>query len=300
MREVLLAETAGTIGTFAEMPADVLLLGGSKGLPFLKPALDALAQTLPAQPARRVPRPRPRRLQRRQQHQPRRRQARDRRPGDPPLLQQAVIPRPLTGTPCSTRSPRLSLVQSCLRTWSATVGYVARIAGRRPRLRRPTPTLYVGAMFHDLGLSAAPRRFEVGSADAARDFLRARHPRTTRRSGPPSPCTPPQASPVHGTRDRPRHRRRGDRRPRHRPTTSPARTAPPSPPAPPPPSRPHPARLQRRHPPGPTPPSAPSTPTSSTASPPATTRRLRRRHPKQRLAGVGTGPSRTTTLRSQP
>ena len=44
---LLLAEMAGTIGTFAEVPADVLLLGGSKGLPFLKPALDALAQTLP-------------------------------------------------------------------------------------------------------------------------------------------------------------------------------------------------------------------------------------------------------------
>ena len=43
----LLAETAGTIGTLAGMPADVLLLGGSKGLPDLKPALDALAQTLP-------------------------------------------------------------------------------------------------------------------------------------------------------------------------------------------------------------------------------------------------------------
>jgi pimeloyl-ACP methyl ester carboxylesterase len=44
---VLLAEMAGTIDTFAEVPADVLLLGGSKGLPFLKPALGALAQTLP-------------------------------------------------------------------------------------------------------------------------------------------------------------------------------------------------------------------------------------------------------------
>ena len=44
---LLLAEMAGTIDTFAEVPADVLLLGGSKGLPFLKPALDALAQTLP-------------------------------------------------------------------------------------------------------------------------------------------------------------------------------------------------------------------------------------------------------------
>ena len=44
---VLLAEMAGTIGAFAEVPADVLILGGSKGLPFLKPAMDALAQTLP-------------------------------------------------------------------------------------------------------------------------------------------------------------------------------------------------------------------------------------------------------------
>jgi hypothetical protein len=44
---VLLAEMAGTIATFAAVPADVLILGGSKGLPFLKPALDALAQTLP-------------------------------------------------------------------------------------------------------------------------------------------------------------------------------------------------------------------------------------------------------------
>jgi len=44
---MLLAEMAGTTGTFTEVPADVLLLGGSKGLPFLKPALDALAQTLP-------------------------------------------------------------------------------------------------------------------------------------------------------------------------------------------------------------------------------------------------------------
>jgi pimeloyl-ACP methyl ester carboxylesterase len=44
---VILAEMAGTIATFAEVPADVLILGGSKGLPFLKPALDALAKTLP-------------------------------------------------------------------------------------------------------------------------------------------------------------------------------------------------------------------------------------------------------------
>jgi pimeloyl-ACP methyl ester carboxylesterase len=44
---MLLAEGAGSIDTFANVPADVLLLGGSKGLPFLKPALDGLAQILP-------------------------------------------------------------------------------------------------------------------------------------------------------------------------------------------------------------------------------------------------------------
>jgi pimeloyl-ACP methyl ester carboxylesterase len=45
---VLLAEMAGTIGTFADVPAEVLLLGGSMERPaFIKPAFDALAQTLP-------------------------------------------------------------------------------------------------------------------------------------------------------------------------------------------------------------------------------------------------------------
>lgn len=45
---VLLAEMAGTIETFRTVSADVLLLGGSKkGPAFLRPALDALAQTLP-------------------------------------------------------------------------------------------------------------------------------------------------------------------------------------------------------------------------------------------------------------
>lgn len=44
---VLLAEMAGTIDTFRAVSADVLLLGGSKGLSFLRPALDALARTLP-------------------------------------------------------------------------------------------------------------------------------------------------------------------------------------------------------------------------------------------------------------
>ena len=45
---LLLAETAGTVGTFAEVPAEVLLLGGDMKRPaFIKPAFEALARTLP-------------------------------------------------------------------------------------------------------------------------------------------------------------------------------------------------------------------------------------------------------------
>ncbi|MEW9528082.1 alpha/beta fold hydrolase [Microbispora sp. NPDC049125] len=44
---VLLAEMAGKLDDFAGVRADVLLLGGGKGLPYLKPALTALEKTLP-------------------------------------------------------------------------------------------------------------------------------------------------------------------------------------------------------------------------------------------------------------
>src|SRR3984957_10448891 len=44
---VLLAEMAGQLDTFADVRAEVLVLGGSKGLAILKPALDDLARTLP-------------------------------------------------------------------------------------------------------------------------------------------------------------------------------------------------------------------------------------------------------------
>ena len=45
---LLLAETAGTIGSFAEVPAEMLLLGGDMKRPaFIRPAFDALARTLP-------------------------------------------------------------------------------------------------------------------------------------------------------------------------------------------------------------------------------------------------------------
>jgi pimeloyl-ACP methyl ester carboxylesterase len=48
----LLAEMTGTLDTFGTVGAEVLLLGGSKGLPYLKPSLDALERVLPH--ARRV------------------------------------------------------------------------------------------------------------------------------------------------------------------------------------------------------------------------------------------------------
>lgn len=44
---LLLAEMSGQLERFRAVRAQVLLLGGSKGLPFLKPSLDALAKTLP-------------------------------------------------------------------------------------------------------------------------------------------------------------------------------------------------------------------------------------------------------------
>jgi pimeloyl-ACP methyl ester carboxylesterase len=44
----LLIEMTGTQERFRDMKADVLLLSGSKGLPFLKPTLDALEKILPS------------------------------------------------------------------------------------------------------------------------------------------------------------------------------------------------------------------------------------------------------------
>ena len=42
---LLLAETAGTLGAFAEIPADVLLLGGDLKQPaFIRPGFEALAR----------------------------------------------------------------------------------------------------------------------------------------------------------------------------------------------------------------------------------------------------------------
>ena len=44
---LLLAEMSGQLERFHAVSAEVLLLGGSKGLPFLKPTLDALEKVLP-------------------------------------------------------------------------------------------------------------------------------------------------------------------------------------------------------------------------------------------------------------
>ena len=45
---LLLAETAGTVGRYADVAADVLLMGGELERPaFLRPAFDAWARTLP-------------------------------------------------------------------------------------------------------------------------------------------------------------------------------------------------------------------------------------------------------------
>ena len=59
---------------------------------------------------------------------------------------------------------------------SARVYYFGALAGARQKLKFDSELLYVGAMFHDMGLTekyhTTTERFEVDSANAARDFLR--------------------------------------------------------------------------------------------------------------------------------
>jgi HD superfamily phosphodiesterase len=59
---------------------------------------------------------------------------------------------------------------------STRVYYFGALAGLRKKLKFDPELLYIGAMFHDIGLtkqySSATERFEVDSANAARDFLR--------------------------------------------------------------------------------------------------------------------------------
>jgi len=59
---------------------------------------------------------------------------------------------------------------------SSRVYYWGALTGKRRRLRFDPELLYAGAMFHDMGLTpahaSAYERFEVDSANAARNFLR--------------------------------------------------------------------------------------------------------------------------------
>ncbi|MCJ2094070.1 MULTISPECIES: HD domain-containing protein [unclassified Methylobacterium] len=59
---------------------------------------------------------------------------------------------------------------------SSRVYYFGALAGKQRGLPYDPELLYVGAMFHDMGLtpqhSSAGERFEVDGANAARDFLR--------------------------------------------------------------------------------------------------------------------------------
>src|SRR3981081_2345916 len=61
---------------------------------------------------------------------------------------------------------------------SSRVYYWGALAGKRRGLRVDPELLYAGAMFHDMGLthqhSSTQERFEVDSANTARDFLRSR------------------------------------------------------------------------------------------------------------------------------
>src|SRR5438105_15460563 len=59
---------------------------------------------------------------------------------------------------------------------SGHVYYWGALTGKRRGLRFDPELLYAGAMFHDMGLTpqyaSADKRFEVDSANTARDFLR--------------------------------------------------------------------------------------------------------------------------------
>lgn len=85
---------------------------------------------------------------------------------------------------------------------SRRVFYFGALQGLRRGLQPDLELLYVGAMFHDIGLTDGYRtssqlRFEVDGADAARDFLcgagLTRPPRA--RSGWASHCTPRRGCP---------------------------------------------------------------------------------------------------------
>jgi HD superfamily phosphodiesterase len=79
------------------------------------------------------------------------------------------------------------------------------LQGQRRGLTYDPELLYVGAMFHDVGLVEGHRsphdRFEVDGANAAREFLEQRGipADAVRSSGTRSRCTQPQAFPSTGS-----------------------------------------------------------------------------------------------------
>src|SRR5438552_16995335 len=79
------------------------------------------------------------------------------------------LARVLTELMRDTESPLLFHHSSRVYCWGA-------LAGKRRGLRFDPELLYAGAMFHDMGLthqhSSTQERFEVDSANTARDFLR--------------------------------------------------------------------------------------------------------------------------------
>jgi HD superfamily phosphodiesterase len=84
---------------------------------------------------------------------------------------------------------------------STRVYYFGALAGLRQKLKFDSELLYIGAMFHDMGLtkkySSATERFEVDSANAAREFLRLHgiDEAAIDVVWTPSRCTPRRASP---------------------------------------------------------------------------------------------------------
>jgi hypothetical protein len=100
-----------------------------------------------------------------------------------PLHAIDVIPKPVPGVAIPDSSLAREVTELVRDTespllfhHSSRVYYWGALTGRRRGLRFDPELLYTGAMFHDMGLTpayaSADKRFEVDSANTARDFLR--------------------------------------------------------------------------------------------------------------------------------
>lgn len=87
------------------------------------------------------------------------------------VIPDSKLAREVTELVRDTETPLLFHHSSRVYHWGA-------LTGKRRGLRFDPELLYTGAMFHDMGLTpkhaSAHERFEVDSANAARDFLRSR------------------------------------------------------------------------------------------------------------------------------